>query len=88
MVLSARRSCVVSATSSIRVFTNSGVVDFGGVLVLLKVLNVVRKLVRFVCTREAICSDDPLTSSTHRLNRDWAMENWKRIGRVFCIWNY
>jgi len=51
---SCRKSCMISALSSIWSFMCSGVVDIGGMVMLLFIFNVARRLARSVCTREAV----------------------------------
>jgi hypothetical protein len=60
-----KKSRMVSALSSIWSFMYSGVVGIGGMVPLLGILSVARRLVRSVCTREAVCSIVSFTSSAH-----------------------
>ena len=65
--------------SRICVFMLSGVAVVGGVIELAGVLSVEIRWVRFVCTKDSVCSLAPMTSSFNWANIGCGIGNLKQI---------
>ena len=72
---SSRRSWIVFALSSIRVFVRSDIVVVDGAIESVRMLSVERRSVRSVYTKEAVCFVAPLISSFHWVSNGYAIGN-------------